>query len=92
MFCSSGMGLVQRSNYMCGSLRPPRLRACQKLLFCYVTGDKITTFSFRDCQHHAKGVTGAAATPAGIHDGLCVGRAGNWEVENPDPALRSQIK
>lgn len=53
-----------------------------------MTGDKIIPFSFRDCQHHAKGATGAA-TPAGINDGVRVGRAGDQEVENPDPALRS---
>lgn len=74
MFCSLGMGLAQISNYMCGSKGLPGLMLAKSFLFCYVTEDKIIHFSLRDCQHHAKGSTGAAAAPAGINDGLCVGR------------------
>lgn len=67
MFCSSGMGLAQSSNYTCGSKGLPRLPACQELLFCYVTGDKIIPFSARECQRHTKGAAGAAAAPAGMN-------------------------
>lgn len=74
MFCSLGMGLAQSSNYTCGSKGLPGFVLAKSFLFCYVTEDKIIRFSLWDCQHHAKGSTGAAAAPAGINDGLCVGR------------------
>lgn len=46
MFCSSGMGLAQSSNYTCGSQGLP-FCTCQKPWFCCVTGDKIIPFSLR---------------------------------------------